>query len=90
MFMRTDGVFLWFLLQTAIFLMENQDTQDSEWRADAYAATGGLAQELKEALMQMATTEDKEDVRESWMERYPALAERIQRLEAFQTPVETI
>ena len=90
MFMRTDGVFLWFLLQTAIFLMENQDTQDSEWRADAYAATGGLAQELKEALMQMATTEVEEGFRESWMEKYPALAERIQRLEAFQTPVETI
>ena len=75
---------IWFLLQTAIFLMENLDTQESEWRADAFAASNGLGQELKEALKQMATIDLKEDVRESWMERYPDLTERIRRLETPQ------
>lgn len=78
------GVMIWFLLQTAIFLMENLDTQESEWRADAFAASNGLGQELKEALKQMATIDLKEDVRESWMERYPDLTERIRRLETPQ------
>ena len=81
------GVIFWFLLQTAIFLMVNQDTQDSELRADEYALTHGLGQELKEALLQMADKEDTETYRESWMEDYPELSERIRRLETMQNPI---
>lgn len=82
-------VMFWFLLQTAIFLMENQDLQDSEWKADEYASSKGLGQELKEALMLMATVDETNDDnnREPWMEKYPDLAERIQRLETLQNPI---
>lgn len=81
------GIVFWFLLQTAIFLMENQDMQDSEWMADEFASSKGLGQELKEALIQMAAVDEQEDVRESWMEKYPDLAERIKRLETLQNPI---
>lgn len=84
-----SGIVIWFLLQTAIFLMENQDLQDSEWMADEYAASKGLGQELKEALTLMATVDETNDDndREPWMEKYPDLAERIQRLETLQNPI---
>ena len=78
---------IWFLFQIAIFLMKNLDTQESEWRADAFAAANGLGHELKEALVQMAETEEAEPEREPWMEKYPDLAERIQRLETLQNPI---
>ena len=82
-------VMFWFLLQTAIFLMENQDLQDSEWMADEYAASKGLGQELREALTLMATVDETNDDndREPWMEKYPDLAERIRRLETLQNPI---
>ena len=80
---------VWFLLQMAIFLMKNQDLQDSEWKADEYASSKGLGQELKEALMLMATVDETNDDndREPWMEKYPDLAERIRRLETLQNPI---
>ena len=81
------GVMIWFLFQIAIFLMKNLDTQESEWRADAFAAANGLGHELKEALVQMAETEEAEPEREPWMEKYPDLAERIRRLETLQNPI---
>ena len=83
------GVMVWFLLQMAIFLMKNQDLQDSEWKADEYASSKGLGQELKEALMLVATVDETNDDndREPWMEKYPDLAERIQRLETLQNPI---
>lgn len=75
---------MWCLLQAAIFLMKNLDTQESEWRADAFAAANGLGKELKEALVQMAETGATEPERETWMEKYPDIEERIQRLDRLQ------
>ena len=45
--------------------------------------------ELKEALMLVATVDETNDDndREPWMEKYPDLAERIQRLETLQNPI---
>ena len=87
MYMQIRDVIIWFLLQTAIFLMANQDMQDSEWRADEFAASHGLGQELKEALLQMTTENVKETEREALMDNYPDLAERIHRLESLQNPI---
>ena len=87
MYFGVRDVICWFLLQSAIFLMQNQDTQESEWKADDFAITHGLGKELKEALLQMTTIEKLEADRDSLMDNYPDLAERIQRLETIQNPV---
>lgn len=78
------GLMMWCLLQAAIFLMKNLDTQESEWQADAFAVANGLGKELKDALVQMAETGATEPERETWMEKYPDIAERIQRLDRLQ------